>query len=293
MKKLFCMLFACLLFTGCAPTPKNPASLSSGSEKKPLRLARIDGALYYDCGEENTRISCGTMERILKKGAEPFSVPTEDGTVNFDGAHGYQNFAEDAKTVSTEDGWYIFKKIDTNRDITHYTHAYSVSGTMPNAAAESTFLVLAADDTITFAEAAKALFSSNTEDIPDAYILPIVPYYSWSIAAEASNVTPTGLTLTLRQSGGEATGTLQTGDSFSLQRLEGSAWMPIPAQNEPIFNSLAYLIPANGEITQNIEWAWLYGTLPPGQYKITKDIMDYRAPGDYDSMTVSADFQIS
>ncbi len=291
MKKFFCVLLSCFLLTGCTPSENGPSPKEG--KQTAVRLARIGGDLYYDTGEENTKVTCGTIERILKKGAEPFSVPTEDGTVNFDGVRGYQNFADDAKTVFTKDGIYIFKKIDTNRDISHYTYACTVSGTLPSAERESTLLVLTKDDSISFQEAANALLSSNTASIPDAYVVPVLSYINpFGVRLSVSNITPSGLTLTITQSGGIVTGTLQTGLDYKLERLGVDGWRSVEYIAEPIFHSLAKLIPTDGSMDMDISWQYHFGELPKGQYRLTKNVWDYRGPANFDSVDFTVTFEI-
>ena len=41
-----------------------------------------------------------------------------------------------------------------------------------------------------------------------------------------------------------------------------------------------------------IDWAWLYGKLPEGKYRIGKEITDFRATGDYDTEIYYAEFEI-
>ena len=40
------------------------------------------------------------------------------------------------------------------------------------------------------------------------------------------------------------------------------------------------------------QWEWLYGELPTGNYKIGKEIMDFRASGNYDKAVYFAQFNI-
>ena len=41
-----------------------------------------------------------------------------------------------------------------------------------------------------------------------------------------------------------------------------------------------------------VNWEWLYGELPVGKYRIGKQIMDWRAPGDYDTVLYYAEFEL-
>ena len=100
------------------------------------------------------------------------------------------------------------------------------------------------------------------------------------------------MTLTCRQSGGTATGTLQTGDSFNLQCFRNNRWEKLETKTDPIFHSIARLIPRDSETKQEVQWEWLYGTLLSGQYRIAKTVQDFRETGDFDSAWFYAEFEI-
>jgi hypothetical protein len=42
----------------------------------------------------------------------------------------------------------------------------------------------------------------------------------------------------------------------------------------------------------SVSWETLYGSLPTGQYRIGKEIMDFRAGGDYDEYNYYAVFTV-
>ena len=117
----------------------------------------------------------------------------------------------------------------------------------------------------------------------------------WGITLSANDVTPTGLTLVCTQSGGNPTGELNTGSMFWLEIKDGSKWtavQTIPKQDEIAWDSLAYLISMNGETSWEVSWEYLYGSLAAGTYRIGKEVMDFRGPGDYDTQKYYAEFEI-
>ena len=119
--------------------------------------------------------------------------------------------------------------------------------------------------------------------------------YDWGITLAAENVTPTGLTLVCTQSGGNPTGELDTGSMFWLEGKDGSKWVSVQTvvkQDEIAWDSLAYLIPMAGESSWEVNWEYLYGTLSAGTYRIGKEVMDFRGPGDYDTQKYYAEFVI-
>ena len=116
----------------------------------------------------------------------------------------------------------------------------------------------------------------------------------WGITVYAEDIRPTGLTLSIHQSGGQPTGQLQFGSDYILERLENGAWQPVPpsVRGEIYWDSLAYLVTVDGECQQKILWEPLYGSLFSGTYRIRKSFQDFRDTSDFDTQTLSLVFEI-
>lgn len=116
----------------------------------------------------------------------------------------------------------------------------------------------------------------------------------WGITMVAKDVTATGMTLIIRQSGGvEVTGEIETGNPYALYMLDGEAWAAVPMTREDIaWTAIAYLVPFGGEIEQELDWSWMYGELEAGEYKLVKGFMDFRGSGDYDEATFEVRFTV-
>jgi len=118
----------------------------------------------------------------------------------------------------------------------------------------------------------------------------------WGLVLTASSATPTGLTLTFIQSGGQPTGNLQYDSKYWLERKDGEGWTRRSDILEPSVNLAwtdeAYMIPIGGQTSQEVDWSWLYGQLPPGRYRIGKEVMDFREAGDYDTQDYYAEFEV-
>lgn len=54
----------------------------------------------------------------------------------------------------------------------------------------------------------------------------------------------------------------------------------------------AYNLPKGEPQTLTVSWGWLYGELPPGEYRLVKTVSDFRGTGDYDDYTLTAEFTI-
>lgn len=109
---------------------------------------------------------------------------------------------------------------------------------------------------------------------------------------ELKKITPTGATLVFHQYDEKApTGELEYGDAFVLEVLKNDQWEEVPATlSEYAFNAIAYTIPSRDSSERELDWEWLYGALEPGNYRIKKEIMDFRTGGDFDKYTVYAQF---
>ena len=127
------------------------------------------------------------------------------------------------------------------------------------------------------------------------------------VTLEASDVTSTGLTLTCTQSGGRMTGELITGTSYTLEQLDpaylrayksgdevpSDAWRAVdPLVEEIVWTEEGLPITLGGKTEWTVNWEPLYGELDKGTYRICKQILDLRAPGDYDAYEAGAVFEI-
>ncbi len=118
---------------------------------------------------------------------------------------------------------------------------------------------------------------------------------TWGITLSAENITPTGITIICTQSGGEPTGELQTGSWYILEtwtKEYGWKQMPTIIEGEMAWTQEAWMIPMEDACEWEVDWEWLYGTIPEGKYRIGKSIMDFRESGDFDTATYYAEFEI-
>lgn len=111
----------------------------------------------------------------------------------------------------------------------------------------------------------------------------------------ARDISPTGITLACSQFGGNPTGDLQTGSRFWLEVKDNSQWNTVKSlspDNQIFWTSEAWIINENDYTKWEEDWTNLYGKLPDGEYRIGKEIMDFRATGDYDEKIYYAEFEI-
>ncbi|MDE7324421.1 MAG: hypothetical protein K2N73_17245 [Lachnospiraceae bacterium] len=113
---------------------------------------------------------------------------------------------------------------------------------------------------------------------------------------ELKKISPSGATLVFHQYDEKApTGELEYGSAFVLEVQKNNTWeeVPVVVNGDYGFHETAFNIPNRDSTEQELDWEWLYGVLSPGIYRIKKEILDFRAPGDYDKYTVYAQFVLN
>ena len=118
---------------------------------------------------------------------------------------------------------------------------------------------------------------------------------TWGINLTAENITSTSATIKCVQSGGEPTGELHTGSWFIIENwTEENGWkeMPYVVEGDIAWTEEAWMITTDDVYEWDINWEYLYGAIPEGKYRIGKEIMDFRGPGDFDKAIYFAEFEI-
>ena len=117
---------------------------------------------------------------------------------------------------------------------------------------------------------------------------------NWGITLTAKNVTSTGMTLVCTQSGGTHKGELSTGAMFMLEKLSSNAWTQVPYKTgvNVGWEDMRINVPLNDASELAVNWEWLYGELPPGQYRIGKQFTDIASDGKSDKDILYTQFTI-
>ena len=103
-------------------------------------------------------------------------------------------------------------------------------------------------------------------------------------------VSPTGLTVVFKNNS-DSEGLY--GNNFSLEKKIDEKWHQVPTIiSDYGFDGEGYSLPSKEDSEWNTSWEWLYGSLDMGQYRIIKDILDFRGTGDYDKYYLAAEFTI-
>jgi len=154
-------------------------------------------------------------------------------------------------------------------------------------------------DYYTFNDKTKEDGSEETEEAATAPGHGDEGFPDWGLTLSVENVTSTGLTLVVTQSGGNPTGEfLMTGEPYRLFTLVDGTWevveeLPLPeGVDGRAWNSIGYPI-SKGETREfEINWEWMFGELPSGTYRLIKNFMDFRETANYDSADFWVEFEI-
>lgn len=120
----------------------------------------------------------------------------------------------------------------------------------------------------------------------------------WGLTLSVKNVTSTGLTLVVTQSGGNPSGELMTGEPYRLITLVDETWqvveeLPLPGGVDGRgFNSIGYLIQKDETREFDIDWEWIFGDLPSGTYRLIKEFSDFRETANYNPFEYWVEFVI-
>jgi hypothetical protein len=84
------------------------------------------------------------------------------------------------------------------------------------------------------------------------------------------------------------------GDYFELEKKITGRWyqVPVTIDGNYGFNAVGYNLASGDASEKVVDWNWLYGSLDAGEYRIVKDISDFRGTGDYDTYYLAAEFTI-
>lgn len=112
-----------------------------------------------------------------------------------------------------------------------------------------------------------------------------------TMIVKEGTVSVTGLTTTFENNSEKE---YTYGDAFVLEKkIEGNWYqVPIELDGDYGFNDIGYDLASSGVSEWQVDWEWLYGSLDTDEYRIVKDVLDVREPGDYDTYHLAAEFTI-
>ncbi len=112
-----------------------------------------------------------------------------------------------------------------------------------------------------------------------------------SMTINETTISPKGLTVIFENNSDKD---FTYGDFFVLEAKIDGKWYEVAdlLGGEYGFNDIGYELPPHTSNEWEVDWEWLYGNLDQGTYRIIKDILDTREPGDYDKYFLAAEFTI-
>lgn len=113
-----------------------------------------------------------------------------------------------------------------------------------------------------------------------------------TMIVKKGTATPTGLTVAIKNN---ADNQCIYGEHFDLEKKINEIWYTVPVTIEGGygFNDIGYMLSSGEDREWAVDWDWLYGSLEPGEYRIIKDISDFRGTGDYDTYYLAVEFTIN
>jgi len=84
------------------------------------------------------------------------------------------------------------------------------------------------------------------------------------------------------------------GSYYLLEMKISDKWYEVPVvfEGNYAFDSIGFPLDQSQSSEWSVEWEWLYGVLDAGDYRIVKDISDFRGTGDFDTYYLAAEFSV-
>lgn len=82
------------------------------------------------------------------------------------------------------------------------------------------------------------------------------------------------------------------GEYYDIQVQSEGKWYSIQLPEGIAYNAIGYSVGPGETGVWQVNWEYAYGELPVGKYRMVKDAMDFRAPGDFDKYYLAVEFEI-
>ena len=91
-----------------------------------------------------------------------------------------------------------------------------------------------------------------------------------NVSISISDISPSGATVIITDKNPEP---YVYGEWFKLQKEINGQWQDVPTVIDNYgFHEIGYIPDTNGEVKFEIDWQWLYGKLPAGNYRLWKEV---------------------
>lgn len=131
---------------------------------------------------------------------------------------------------------------------------------------------------------------NNLEDLKKSKYTELNKLEGVSMDIEEGTVTPVGLTVIFNNITDKE---YIFGQHYLLETKIDGDWYELPTIIDNYgFEDIAFILSPDDQAEWSTDWEWLYGSLEPGEYRIIKDIIDFRDTGDFDELYMAAEFTI-
>lgn len=139
-------------------------------------------------------------------------------------------------------------------------------------------------------ETASSQLSETTAWKPTAYET-INNFDGITMAVKEGTASSTKLTIAFKNN---SSSQCIYGEYFGLEKKINGRWyqLPVAIDGNYGFNDIGYDLASGDHKEWSVDWNWLYGSLDKGEYRIVKDILDFRSTGNYDTYYLAAEFSI-
>lgn len=142
------------------------------------------------------------------------------------------------------------------------------------------------------AEKTASIPSTETTDWEPTTYENVNNFAGVTMNIKEETVSSTGLTVAFENKSGNQ---CNYGEYFCLEKKINEGWyqVPVAIDGHYGFNDIGYDVASGDDGEWQVDWEWLYGSLDAGEYRIVKDILDFRNTGDYDKYYLAAEFTIN
>ncbi|MBM7577834.1 immunoglobulin-like domain-containing protein [Jeotgalibacillus terrae] len=113
-----------------------------------------------------------------------------------------------------------------------------------------------------------------------------------SMSVIEESVSKTGVTVLIENDSDKK---VLYGASYVLEKKINDDWyqVPITLEENYGFEDVGYTVLPDAADEWKTSWSGIYDTLESGEYRIVKDVIDFRSSGDYDKYDLAAEFEIN
>ena len=89
-----------------------------------------------------------------------------------------------------------------------------------------------------------------------------------NVSIKISDISPGGATVVIKDTNAQP---YLYGSWYKIEKKDNGSWVEVDTVIEDFaFDLVGYMLDENGEVKFTIDWKWLYGELPSGNYRLVK-----------------------